>query len=64
MIIKKIHINAFGKLKNYDLDLQSGLNVVYGANEYGKSTIMEFIKMIREKMCMMVTSSDFTEHMF
>lgn len=46
MIIKKIHINAFGKLKNYDLDLQSGLNVVYGANEYGKSTIMDFIKMI------------------
>lgn len=46
MVIKNITINSFGKLNNYSLDLSDGLNVVYGPNEYGKTTIMEFIKLM------------------
>lgn len=46
MVIKNITINSFGKLSNYSLDLSDGLNVVYGPNEYGKTTIMEFIKLM------------------
>ena len=46
MKINKIHINAFGKLTNFDLALNDGLNLIYGDNEFGKTTLMAFIKMI------------------
>ncbi|MHB8963064.1 MAG: ATP-binding protein [Saccharofermentanales bacterium] len=46
MIITRIAINSFGKLKNFDLPLSRGLNVIYGPNEQGKSTIMAFVRMI------------------
>lgn len=45
MKINKIRINSFGKLTNFTLELGDGLNVVFGNNEDGKSTIMAFIKM-------------------
>lgn len=44
MKITKLHIIGFGKLKNLEMDLSQGLNVVYGKNEQGKSTLMAFIK--------------------
>ncbi len=44
MKINKIYIHAFGGLKDFTLDLDSGLNVVYGNNEDGKSTVSAFIK--------------------
>lgn len=44
MIIKKINIKSFGKLKNEELNFTSGINVIYGENEKGKSTIQAFIK--------------------
>lgn len=43
MKIKKIEINSFGKLKNKQLDLKEGINVIYGKNEAGKSTLLNFI---------------------
>ena len=46
MKINKIYISAFGKLKDYTLDFKDGLNIVYGKNENGKSTVMAFIKMM------------------
>ena len=46
MTINKIHIAAFGGLKNYTLELNNGLNVILGNNENGKSTVMAFIKMM------------------
>lgn len=44
MIIKKAIINNFGKIKDKEIDLKDGLNIIYGENEKGKSTIENFIK--------------------
>lgn len=44
MKITKLHITGFGKLKDFNMDLSQGLNVIYGKNEQGKSTLMAFIK--------------------
>lgn len=46
MRITKIHIAAFGKLQNYDILFNEGFHLVYGENEYGKTTIMAFILMM------------------
>ena len=44
MIIKKVNIIAFGGLKNKVISFDNGINVIYGENEAGKSTIQAFIK--------------------
>ena len=44
MRILNLHINGFGKLQNRDFSFDSGLNVVYGQNEAGKSTLHTFIR--------------------
>ncbi len=44
MRINKIYISAFGGLKDFTLELKDGLNVIYGNNEEGKSTVASFIK--------------------
>lgn len=44
--IRGIHIGNFGGLKNFNMEFQSGFNIIYGKNEFGKSTIMAFIKML------------------
>lgn len=44
--IRSIHIGNFGGLKNFNMEFQSGFNIIYGKNEFGKSTIMAFIKMM------------------
>ena len=46
MIINKIEIDGFGKLTEKSLDLAPGFNLIYGANEDGKTTLMSFIKMM------------------
>ena len=46
MKIKTIYIKNFGKLKNFKLNLRPGLNIIYGNNEAGKTTVMSFIKMM------------------
>ncbi len=46
MKLEKIYIGAFGGLEDYTLELADGLNVIYGQNENGKSTLMAFIKMM------------------
>jgi len=42
--INKIKINSFGKLRNKEIEFKNGINILYGENESGKSTIMNFIK--------------------
>lgn len=44
MKINKIYISSFGGLKDFTLELQDGLNIIYGNNEDGKSTVAAFIK--------------------
>ena len=44
MIIKKLFVSSFGKYSNEKFDLSSGINVLYGLNEAGKSTIHKFIE--------------------
>lgn len=46
MLIKKIEIAHFGKLNNFTLDFSDSLNLIFGRNEDGKSTIMAFIRMM------------------
>ena len=46
MTVDKIYIAAFGGLKDYTLELHDGLNVVFGENENGKSTVAAFLKMM------------------
>lgn len=46
MKINKVYVEAFGKLKNYSYDFSDGFNLIYGDNEYGKTTLMAFIKMM------------------
>ncbi len=46
MKINSCNITSFGKFKNYKIDFLDGLNVIFGENEAGKSTVMAFIKMM------------------
>ena len=43
MKIKELKINGFGKLENKEIELDDNINVIYGENEAGKSTLLKFI---------------------
>ena len=43
MKINKLKINSYGKLKEKEIDLNDGINIIYGQNETGKSTLINFI---------------------
>ena len=45
MEIKNIKINSYGKLKNKEINFEK-INIIYGKNESGKSTLLNFIKNI------------------
>ena len=44
MKITKIEIGHFGKWENFSLDFTDGIQVIYGRNEAGKSTICAFLQ--------------------
>ena len=44
MKLLDLHIDGFGKFHDRDLTFSDGLNVVYGKNEAGKSTIHTFVR--------------------
>lgn len=46
MKINKLFVGSFGKLKEREFDFSDRINVVYGKNEAGKSTLSAFIKYI------------------
>lgn len=43
MKINKLKINAYGKLKEKEIELGENINLIYGENEAGKSTLLKFI---------------------
>lgn len=43
MKINKLKINSYGKLKEKEIDFKNGINIIYGQNEAGKSTLINFI---------------------
>ena len=43
MIFKELRLLNFGKFEDKKIELQDGINLIYGVNEGGKSTITNFI---------------------
>lgn len=43
MKINHLKINGFGKIKNKEIKLSDNINIIYGLNESGKSTVQKFI---------------------
>ncbi len=43
MKINKIKINNYGKLKEKEIEFKNNINIIYGNNESGKSTLLNFI---------------------
>jgi DNA repair exonuclease SbcCD ATPase subunit len=41
--IKNIKVNAYGNIENKDINLEEGINIIHGANESGKSTLLNYI---------------------
>ena len=44
MKINYLKINGFGKIKNKEINFKKNINLIYGKNESGKSTLLKFIK--------------------
>ena len=43
MKINKLKINAFGNLKDKEIEFSDGINIIHGENESGKSTLLKCI---------------------
>ncbi len=43
MKIEELHLIGFGRFHNYKISFEDGLNLIYGENEAGKTTIQHFI---------------------
>lgn len=46
MKIKKIYMENFGKFNKFELDFKDNINIIFGENEKGKTTILAFIYMM------------------
>lgn len=44
MVIKELNLISFGKFENKVISFENGINLLYGENESGKSTIMSFVQ--------------------
>ncbi len=44
MHITKLKMSNFGKFHNYELELKQGINLIYGENEAGKTTVHTFMR--------------------
>lgn len=44
MLITRLKLDYFGKFSGREIDLKPGINLIYGENEAGKSTLHAFIK--------------------
>ena len=46
MKIKEIKINNYGNIENKEINLEKNINIIYGKNESGKSTLLNYVKCI------------------
>ena len=44
MEILELNLKHFGKFQEHKMELHPGINIIYGGNETGKSTIHSFIR--------------------
>ena len=44
MLITRLKVNYFGKFSDKEIELKPGINLIYGENEAGKSTLHTFIR--------------------
>ena len=44
MKINSLNLKGFGKFENKQIKLKDGLNLIYGSNESGKTTVHKFIE--------------------
>ena len=61
MYIENIKIGNFGKLSCKEIELTSGVNVLEGRNEAGKTTISEFIKFVFYGLSNKTTDGEMSE---
>lgn len=61
MRIDNIKINQYGKLENKDFNLQK-LNLIYGKNESGKSTLLNFIESMFYGVSKNKNKKDFSDY--
>lgn len=43
MKINNLKVNAYGNIEDKDINLSSGINIIHGRNESGKSTLLNYI---------------------
>ena len=43
MKINSLKVNAYGNIENKNINFQDGVNIIYGKNESGKSTMLNYI---------------------
>lgn len=61
MKINNLKINSFGKLKNKEIIFNDNINIIYGKNESGKSTLIKFITNIFYGTSKNKKGSDFSD---
>lgn len=61
MKLRKLQINGFGNIENKEIELTDGINLIYGNNESGKSTLASFIKCIFYGINKNKARNDFSE---
>ena len=65
MNIKKVYIENFKSFRKLELDLNSGINILVGNNEAGKSTILEAIHLALTGLLNgKYLKNDLTEYLF
>lgn len=61
MYIEKVKIGNFGKLSSIEFNFSSGVNIIEGNNESGKTTVGEFIKFIFYGLSNKASDGEMTE---
>ena len=48
MKIQQLNIHSYGKIKDKEIKFGDNINIIFGKNESGKSTIMHYIQLINQ----------------